>query len=169
MSSKTVQESLRYSTSRNLHDKVLRYITTVKVTASARIGLSSALARFRLFQSAEKTSDDIRYFTNLHRPVFLINSSPCHFLLPKLFSNNRRTFFQSYSAILPSSLEPILPLVLAFSASRLVSDYVQFASNTILLIKLTLHSSHNWFTLVRIRCWLLVIDNFHSNLETVLN
>jgi len=150
VSSKTVQESLRYSTSRNLHDKVLRYITTVKVTASARIVLSSTLARLRLWQSAEKTSDDIHYFTNWHRPVFLINSSPCQFLLPKFSSNNRRTFFRSYSATLPSSLEPILPLVLALSASLLVSDYVQLAPNIFLPIKLRLRDSRNRFTLIRI-------------------
>lgn len=169
VSSKTVQESLRYSTSRNLHDKVLRYITTVKVTASARIVLSSALARFRLLQSAEKTSDDIHYFANWHRPVFLINSSPCQFLLPKFFSSNRRTFFRSYSAILPSSLEPIFPLVLACSANRLVSDYVQLTPNIFLPTELRLHNSHSRFTLIRIRCWPLVVDNFRSNLETVLN
>jgi hypothetical protein len=77
----TVQESLRYSTSQNLPDKVLRYITTVKVTAAAWNALSSERELLRLFHSAGQTSDCIYILANWRSPVLLIDSSSCQFLL----------------------------------------------------------------------------------------
>jgi len=93
---KTIVGSLRHSTIRNLHEKVLRYFMTVKVTAAIRYWLESRhnLSFYLIVLGRRQTIFFIYYI--LHRLVFLLNSRPTHLNAPTSIVPTAGHFSRSY-------------------------------------------------------------------------
>jgi len=93
---KTIIGSLCHSTTRNLHEKVLRYFMTVKVTAAIRYWLESRHdpSFYLIALGRHQTICFICYI--LHRLVFLLNSRPIHLNAPTLIVPTAGHFFRSY-------------------------------------------------------------------------
>ena len=114
------QQDSRYAihAGHQLNAKEFRYLRTVRVTAAVYRRLQKKLKPTFSFSHAGtgQASASILLFTNLQRPVFLLNSRCPRFCanlnrLPRL----SHSFSRSYGVILPSSFNMILSNVLIYS------------------------------------------------------
>ena len=107
---------------RNLPDNEFRYLRTVIVTAAVHRGFGRQLLlannQLPSPSGTGQASAPIDCLTTLRRPVFLVNSR-LGLVTAALFTGH--PFSRSYGAILPSSLERVLPRPLVFSTYLPVS------------------------------------------------